>query len=541
MQAPDRPLVRHPALWVLVALFAAEFFIFDQFGSRRFTGVYPRWNDQIQYLGEAYAGHEHARAHGLAAGLWHTLVNPSAQGTLHDFFATLVFAVAGPSRSAALAVNLFALIAWQAALFFAVARTTGSRSLALAAAALPLALAGPWADIPGSAYDFRLDHLAMCALGIASAAALLTEGCRARAWSLAFGVAVGFALLTRFLTGTYFALIFAGGLAWIAAGDERRRRLANLALAAGAAFAIAAPLLWLNREWVWNYYWIGHYVGPESAIRSQGFGLGQSLAFVGGQLGERHLGVFFGALVVLGAIAFRFLRGRDEPNAKSAPPLWTVGGLFLAAPGLVLTLHQQKSEVVVSALAPGVIVLMIAAWHALARPAPGRPTIGLVAAGVMLAALAFFTQRQLRPAFDAAAREEFRHVITLADTIIRRGRAAALPESRVAVDHITDALDAQVIRIIGYERHHVWLPFNMTLPTGIAEPTEAEVMARLALSDFVFLTEEAPAGGFPFDRKLAVLRPQTHAWCEANFRAAERFTLFGRRMVLYQRREIPFP
>jgi hypothetical protein len=80
----------------------------------------------------------------------------------------------------------------------------------------------------------------------------------------------------------------------------------------------------------------------------------------------------------------------------------------------------------------------------------------------------------------------------------------------------------------------------MTLPTGTGEPADALVMERLAQSDFVFLTEEAPAGHHPFDRKLATMRPQVRAWCEANLRPAERFTLFGRRMVLYQRREIPF-
>jgi hypothetical protein len=37
------------------------------------------------------------------------------------------------------------------------------------------------------------------------------------------------------------------------------------------------------------------------------------------------------------------------------------------------------------------------------------------------------------------------------------------------------------------------------------------------------------------------MRPAVRAWCEANLRATERFTLFGRRIVLYQRRDIPFP
>lgn len=536
MIARFRSLVRDPVFWGLTALFLAELFLFDRFGSRRFTGVYPRWNDQIQYLGEAYVGHEHARTHGLAAGLWQTLINPSAQGTLHDFFATLLFAVTGPSRSAALALNMLALIAWQAVLFFAVARTAGSRALAFAAAALPLALAGPWANIPGSAYDFRLDHFAMCALGVTSALALLGDGFRARGWSIAFGVAVGLTLLTRFLTGTYFAVIYAGALAWILLSAEKKTRSAHLALSAAVAFAVAAPLFWLNREWVWNYYWIGHYVGPESAIRSQGFGLGQSLAFVGTQLAERHLGLFFGILAAGGGLAF-WITGRREPRREAGSASgWFLPFLFLLAPAVILTLHRQKSEVVVGALAPGVVLITVAAWLVVARRGAG-----LIAAVIVVAAFGFFAQRQLQSAPSETDRAQFRTIAGLADTIHRRSRAAKLPETRVAVDHITDALDAQVLRILCYERQHVWLPFNMTLPTGIAEPTEAEVMARLALSDFVFLTEDAPVGGFPFDRKLAELRPKLRAWCEAHLVAAERFSFFGRRMVLYQRREIPLP
>src|ERR1043166_28027 len=127
---------RSSAFWLIV-VFAFEFFLFDHVGSHRFTSVYPRWNDQIQYLSESYTGYEYARSHGVAAGLWSALVNRSAQGTLHDFFAIIVFLVAGPSRSAALSLNILALIAWQASLFVALSRASGSRALAFAAAMLP--------------------------------------------------------------------------------------------------------------------------------------------------------------------------------------------------------------------------------------------------------------------------------------------------------------------------------------------------------------------------------------------------------------------
>lgn len=527
--------------WLLLAVPAVEFVLFDQFGARRHTPVYPRWNDQVQYLGEAYTAYEHAREHGYLAGLWRTLVNPSAQGTLHDAWALVLFAFAGPSRSAALAVNMLALMTWQAALFFAVRRISGSSAVACAAAMLPLALQGPWDNIPGSAYDFRLDHLAMCAIGIALACGLLTEGFRSRRASIVFGAAVGLTLLTRFLTGTYFIVILLALMAWTARSTDRAPRLANLGLAALVAAALAAPFFWINREWVWNYYWIGHYVGPESAIRASHMGVGRSLGFLADHLVHRHLGYFAGGLALTGVVAFALARrGTPERSRRYHVPL--LAGVFLLAPALVLTLHQQKSEVVVGALVPGTLTLVVAAWLAATRGAHGGIPINAGATIVVVAALGFFAQRQLKPAYDSATLADIRQVNALADTVVTSAQAAKLSHPRVATDYITDSLDGQVLRIICYERHRRWTPFEMTLPISIAEPTEAEVMERLRNSDFVFLGDgDSLAGPYPYDRKLAELRPKLRAWCEANLRVARRFTLQGRPAILFQRPEIPLP
>lgn len=548
MSAPRPRLGLLVQLALLLAALAAEFFLFDTHASRAQAKVYPRWNDQIQYLSESYTGYEYARAHGLAAGLWQTLITPAAQGKLHSFAAVIAFTIAGPSRNAAFALNMLALIAWQAALFLAVARRTDSRALAWAAAALPLCLRGPWENVPGSATDFRLDHLAMCALGVASAAALMVDRFRSRRWSLAFGAAVGVTLLTRFLTGTYFVLMLVALLTWTLRGEERKRRTINLALAAAVAAALAAPIFWLNREWVWNYYYLGHYVGPESAIRNPHFGLGQSVAFVWDNFGERHLGAFFGRIVALGTVALivgAFLStgaSKKNPALATSPHGWgMLGVVFLLAPALVLTLHQQKSEVVLGALAPGAIMLVVAAWTTLRCRCSGRRLPFAFAAAVVIAAAWKFAARQLGPTGDEAARDHHQKIAALADYVFARTQTAGLTAPRVAADYITDCLDGQVLRVVCYERHHVWVPFDMTLPTGIADPDEGEVMARLQHSDFVFLTEEAAPGLYPFDQKLAALRPRLRAWCDAHLRLVERFSLFGRRMVLYQRREIPLP
>jgi hypothetical protein len=527
---------RRTAGWLLLGLFLGEFLLFDQWGARRFTNSYPRWNDQIQYLTESYAAFERARAEGLPAALWSTLINSSAQGTLHDFLALLAFTVAGPSRSAALALNLLALVAWQAALYWAVAHR-GHRVLAGAAVFLPLALAGPWRPIPGSAFDFRLDHLAMCALGVSAALAWRTDGLRARRASLAFGLAVGLTLVTRFLTGTYFVLMLAFLLAWTLTQPDRRVRTANLGRAVCVAALVALPFFWRNWETARDYYWIGHYVGPESTIRDPHLTLAGSLSFVLREFFQRHVGWVFVGIAATGAVLLGWRRGSSR-DADRTGFIW--GATFLLAPAIVLTLHPQKSEVVLSALAPGLVTLVAASWLAIAGAPKVRQALPAMVA-VALGAGLFFVHAQLTPLLTPADQTQNRTVNAVCDEIFRRAQAGKLTELRVAVDHITDAFDAQVLRIVCYERHRVWFPVNMTLPTGIAEPDGALVLSRLEESDFVFVTTEGPAGLYPYDRKLAALRPQVQAWCDAHLRLANQFDLFGRRLRLYQRREIPFP
>jgi len=382
---------------ILAVIVGAEFLFFDRVGAKRHTWIYPRWNDQIQYLTECYTGFEYLKVHGFWAGLWQALVNPSAQGTLHDFLAMFVFSIAGPSRSAALSLNMFALIAWQVALFVAVWRGTRSQPLAWGAAILPIALRWPWNGWAGSAIDFRLDHLAMCSLGCTLAVGLLTAGFRSIGWSLLFGFAVGWTLLLRFITGPYFVLIFAGLFVWLACTPERIRRIRHLLFAGLVATVIAGPILWLNREWVWNYYAIGHFTGPESAIRNPHMGLGRSLNFVWGHLFQSHLGAFFwfltggGAVVLLVGACLH--RGRGIGSSTAPRDWWPLGAIFLLAPALILTLHQQKSEIVVGALVPGVVVLVVATWAELQSRCASQWPARLFAIGSVVAGGWFFSSR----------------------------------------------------------------------------------------------------------------------------------------------------
>lgn len=564
----------------MLLLLAAEFVLFDQVGARHHSWIYPRWNDQVQYLTECYTGWEFMKAHGFWAGVWRTLVNPSAQGTLHDFAGVLAFAVAGgPSRSALLALNILALIAWQAAGFLAVRRVTGSRSLAWAAAALPLTLGWPWNGWAGSMADFRLDHFAMCAFGTALACAQLTAGFRSLRWSLLFGAVVGLTLLTRFLTGTYFLLVFLSLGAWFASRPEGMRRTGNLTLAALVAFALAAPFFWLNRDWVWNYYWIGHFTGPESAIRSPHMNLIRSLEFVWYNLRDRHLGPSFWSTAGLATFTWIVVAGwawwrsrqrpadfpaehsgefavaasehdaaGGRPGASEIRDWLVVSTVFTLAPAVVLTLHSQKSEIVLGAIVPGVIGLVLAAWWSLLRFAEsGLPVATLRRCGAASATLAcilaaiHFTRFIHLPPVDGERTADLRSINQLADLIYDSAAAAKLSRPSVGVNQISISLDAQVLRVICYERHRRWVPFEMTLPTGITEAEERLIMERLAQSDFLLVVVDGPVSQWPYDRQQRSLLPKVRAWCEAHRRVVAPYEIFGHRMVLYQRREFPFP
>jgi hypothetical protein len=537
-----------PGLWaVALGLMLVEFLVFDRMTSRHHASFYPRWNDQIQYLTDAYTAYDEMQAHGLFAGLKFALGKNAVQGTLHDTAALFTFGLAGSaSRSAALSLNMLAFLAWQAALLFAIPRAGGSRTLGWMAFGLVLCVAHPWSTEAGSAVDFRLDHAAMCLFGVTSCLALLTEGFRRPGWSLVFGLAVGVTILERFLSSVYFAGLFAVAVGWVLCTPDRWRRLRNLALAGAIAAAITAPIFWINRQGILDYYWVGHITGAESAARARGFDLWHSVEFVLGNLGRIHLQAWFGwtaAGLTGGLLVLRSMnRSRPAPEV-AADWLFLAASCFLV-PAAILTLHRQKSEYVLGILAPGVVLLVAWLWQLIWRRIEfrtHRAGFRLLAVVPALAALAsggtFFALRELTPPPPDFV-EGARKINQLSDYIFQKVMAAKLTNPNVSIDRIVDFMDGRTLRVICYERHKTWVNFGVHLPDSILESPDETVMFKLKYSDFVVLTNYMPDHGYwPYDRQMRRLYPELKAWCDGNLELVETFTAFERNMSFYQRRE----
>ena len=537
----------HRWMWLAaVLLMLGEFLLFDRMTSRHHASFYPRWNDQIQYLTEAYTAYEQMQAHGLGAALKFTLTKTALQGTLHDFTAVLAFRVAGSaSRSAALSLNLLVFLAWQAALLAAIPRLTGSRTLAWMAFGLLLCVAWPWSGEAGSAVDFRLDHGAMCLLGVTSILALLTNGFRSPGWALAFGVATGLTLLERFLSGVYFAAIFGASAIWILCGEARWLRLRNLGLAGLVATAMALPVFWINRVAIYTYYWVGHIAGAEGTVRLRGLDLWHSVRFVFGHLGDMHLGPNFGwtAAGLTLALLLLLCSARRKPGSGPGRDWLFFALAFLLLPAGVLTVHPQKSEFVLGVLVPGVVLLVLWFWTALwqridfqAGGAWRRLAPVVLALAALGAGGRYFIVRQLWQPHDREFLASARQVNLIADHIFTTSRSTGLAYPNIGVDQVVDYLDAQILQVVCYERNKVWVPFVIQLPNSILADKDEVMLYRLKLCDFVVLTDEMAGNGhWPYDQQMRRLYPELKSWCEDHLRLVDTFAIFGRKLSLYER------
>jgi hypothetical protein len=296
---------------------------------------------------------------------------------------------------------------------------------------------------------------------------------------------------------------------------------------------------------VWIYYFLGHFTGPERAIRGSHLGLLDSMAWALHELFHPHLNGWFvsAVLVATGLLLIPWCqRARTEATFPWPTSLWLPAMLFFAAPFLILSVHDEKSFVTISALVPPLLLLVLEGWAFLLVRRPQRARFRLLpalsAAVVLGAGAAHFLSCQAAPSYDAGFATDARALNRFADRISILSRRAGLTEPKVAVDQVTDSLDGQVLRVMAYERQHVWQSFVLMLPTGIAAQDSRYLEDRMHQSDFVILHAEGSDGIYPFDHEMTRLLPETRAWCDRHLTVIERFTLFGRAWTLYARREI---
>ncbi len=537
---PDRRLGLAHAI-LLAAACAAEAALFAWSTARYQAWVPPRWFDQLQYLGEAYDAWDRARSHGLWEALREAFARGSPQGTLHPALALAVFGVAGPTRSAALFLNLLALVGLQAVTFVAVRHLARSYAWAWAAVGLLAGLHFPWSGSPGSAADFRLDWMGACAFGATLGMAILSDGMRSTRGALGTGLCAGVTLLVRFITAVYLGLIFWAALLWMASRPGRGARCARLGLAGAVAAAMAGPALWHSRGAIYAYYWVGQFSGPSRAVLDSHMPWGAAMAWILSGVVRYQMGlpVLLAGIGSAGALLWmRYRLGGASATGEGrglGRAAWTVAG-FVGAPACVLMLHPDKAEQTLCILAPGAVWMLVLACIRLSSGLPRRSAAWVASAAAAAGGLAFVHAETVRP-YTAEEEAEFRRIVALDDYLRARSEEAGLHRPQVAVTWMLDALNASTLEVVGRERNQAHLPFLGMLPTGVLEPDRASVMRLLSASDFACLVSRAPEH-YPFDRAMEARLPEIRAWCEAHLRRVGQLDTRAWSMTLYERRDL---
>ena len=503
------------------------------------VNIYPRHFDQIQYLAEVYRSYEKYRLDGLMAGFKETFTNPSAQGAIYDSLALLIMMALGAGRLSALLLNIIAFIGWQIIIFYSIRKIFSSQNLAITAAALPLALSGIWQiNSPGTAFDFRLDYLAMCLYGASAFMYILTDNFKNKKWSVIFSFVVALTILCRYLTVVYFLAIF---LFIVPIYINKGLQLKNILGCALMVTILTLPFFIFNYELIYNYYVIGHVLGEEQAIRASGFNIFQTFWYIV-QIGFiKQIGSFFYYILalILFVSTFSLLRNKSLKPDKGQlvnVNLLKAGLFFIMPPLLLLSLETQTSEVVLSILIPGFLLLIFSVvWPLLKNLHSHRPnSINYLCLILVFLITVNFCTNLIKVPYEESYRRSADEVNQVANLVSQFSQERHINNIKIGADRITDHLDAQILRVVIYEKIGVLMPLEMTLPIGIFHISDEKIMDQLKKTD-IYIETNAPklVDGFPYDMDMQANYEQIHQFCLQHMIFVKGTNIFGRSISLY--------
>jgi hypothetical protein len=521
--------------------------IFAYTATTYITPFYPRFFDQIQYLRESYLAYQEMQLNGLWSAIYGSLSNQVAQGVWHDFAALLSMSVFGPHRISALLVNFIWLIFLQLALFFVTLSATRNNSVAWLSFLMPLLIQGIWRpDVGGALYDFRLDHLAMCMMGLTIISCLKTEGFTNRKWSIIFGLLVSLTITGRFLTSVYFGLIYALLFGVLLFNSDRKTRVGNLVLSAFAAIPLVAIFFTHNWERIYNYYLVNHMVGTEKIARASGLNSFETFQYISINGLYTFQGPIFFILFILILLVYFFSDRRSKQTELKEiffSPLFSwwriVGFIFFISPMIVLSFESEAQNAVLSILTPGIVIFLLSLIIPFylgmkSKSGTGTKTLLLL---MTVFSLFNFTYTNLKFSEFKEFASNANKVNQIADFIYQYSIKYD-SNVKIATNRVVEFLDANIQRMVIYERHGKWLPLEGTLPAGLIEVPNDEIYERLKNSNLAFSIEgPAITRGFPSELQMQSLQREFTKIYHDNFKALNSINIFDKQVTVYERLE----
>jgi hypothetical protein len=528
---------------VLFLIIAVEAFLFYNFYHREIAGYPPQNYDQTVILAEAYQLQERIFSNGLGE-LWSAWWRPGQpSGVALPIEGTVLSLVFGPGRLSLLLFNFFAFAILQIFVFSTAEKIWRGKAYGYFAVGLILCQMTPW-FWAGGMFDFRMDFVAYCLFGIWACSVLRSNLFMDLRWAIASGAFAALLVLNRFLTLVYLLPILVGfGLAcvivaWLTRGNlarGMRRRLYHVGCSVGVLFLIVLPILIAQRTAIYNYYIVGHAIGPEKNIRAVEAGLTDLAdhllyyprSIVGDHWGPAFLWAAF--ISAAGALLARIFSRREKVERTSSPErteIFLLQIIFLAAtifvPITVLTSDIAKSPVVGGIVGVPAVLAVVALLAKISSPEVGlqcpRPQRLFFVTSLLILVLGGFNQLSLanRHSMGDTQRHDLERLAELDKWLVGYASQRGWTNPGFSVDVISGWFVANGISDAGFEQSHHFVGFRPLLGSGIMQVEQQEALSLLKNSDFVILTTVPKVGVYPFYHQPDQYWTALKAWVETN-------------------------
>jgi hypothetical protein len=541
-----RPIAARNVFFFLVLL-SVESIVFYIQVAANVAPFYPPHHDQTKYLIDAYDLAGAMRDFGFGAGLRRSLTSQGPNGALFPLQGAMLSLFLGIDRAGVLTINLVLFSLLQIVVFWLVRWKTRRDSDAWLAVALILLLHSPF-FVAGGMFDFRIDFFALCTFGIWVCVVLRSGVFRNLRWSIVAGLIGAWLICTRYISVVYLAPILAAlfavyAVAWLKAATRFRRaaawlRARNIVVSGLIGATAISPFLWINRDLIYNYYFVSMFISDEKEIRAQQYGiqtLWEHLWMYPRSILVDHLGIPLLAACVLlliwasldaGALQ---ARGRAVflQNIRRQKHAFLFLGAAILIPLAFLNLSTHKSPVIGGILCVPivlVVVMLISEFRNGERTSFAGNWTGRI--GGPYVATAFVTAAMLVFMYRAGAtRLGLRYTDNLAinevhDKIIRYVLDTGNASPSITADGIVDYLSAGSFTVASYERFGRLIRFRQMFPTDVVASSREEALARSARSDIVILTDPVRGREQPFPLNSAI----RNFWRELQAMAMANFT-----------------
>jgi hypothetical protein len=462
-----------------------------------------------------------------------------------------MFFLFGANRFSALLPNFIYFIILQAITLYTIRHFSKKTYLSLFVLGVMLAALSPTSLI-GGMYDFRMDFIAFCLMGIWVACVIRSQLFLDRRWSYVVGFCAILMILNRAITLTYLIGIMSIMSVYLFAASKIKKdslarsryhsRFIHSALVLACIIGLSLSYVYLNWSELYHYYVVGHVINNEKYIRVVEAGIESNFRmwiFYPYTLLGHQIGPYACVMIIawLSTLLFPYLRLshhqrvpiRHTSISHKIDDWWIDGSLFLclcaAIPLVILTLDISKSGVV------GAIAIMPSLWLViwltllLDNHTPSRLQLRfLQCITVLTLALGITNQFKKFPTYERPSNQQDLMTITkmhqdIADYAAKQGWDTIILSS----DRIRDYLQPTTIPVLYYEYYGKLISSRSTaVGTGIFSASQPAMLNAMKTSNAVIFNvsnnypEESP---YPADLSIAKFKPTLINIAKTEFKA----------------------